>query len=108
MAETDQRAEHESAGEEASPPRRPGYGRVLFRAARRSMSDHVPNLAQAVAFNLFMAIPASLLVALGVFTLVARASDVTSVISHLNGVVPSSVIQLLNSSLERARTHGGG
>jgi membrane protein len=85
-----------------------GYGRIFVRAVRRSIQDHVPNLAQAVAFNTFLAIPSGLLVALGVFTLVASPSDVSTLISHLRGVVPASVIQLLNQSLERARENGGG
>ena len=88
--------------------RRPGYVGILVRAVRRSLRDRIPNLAQAVAFNLFLSIPSGLLVALGVFTLVASPGDVNSLISHLDGVVPASVVELLNSSLERTRSHGGG
>lgn len=109
MAEAEQRTEPEGAAEAPAPaPARRGRVWILVRAARRSMRDHIPNLAQAVAFNLFLAIPSGLLVALGVFTLVASPDDVTSLISHLNGVVPGSVVDLLNSSLERTRQHGGG
>jgi membrane protein len=96
------------ASSRSGPARGGGYGRILVRAVRRSMQDHVPNLAQAVAFNTFLAIPSGLLVALGVFTLVSSPTDVSTLISHLRGVVPASVIQLLNQSLQRARASGGG
>ena len=46
---------------------------VLVRAAKDSLDDDVPMVAQALAYSLFLAIPASLLVVLGVFSLVADA-----------------------------------
>ena len=85
-----------------------GYFWILVRAVRRSLADRIPNLAQAVAFNLFLSVPSGLLVALGVFTILASPQDVVSLISHLHGVVPASVIELLNASLERTRANGGG
>ena len=111
MADAQPRTEPEQIAEQERAPARParvGYTGILLRAARRSMRDHLPNLAQAVAFNTFLAVPSGLLVALGVFTQVSGPSDVSALISHLNGVVPTSVTQLLNSSLSRTRSHGGG
>ncbi len=63
----------------ASPPqpkrrlRARDSGGVLLRALRRTRDDHATNLAQAVAFNLFMSIPAAALIAVGVFASVADA-----------------------------------
>ncbi len=109
MTEAEQRTEPAGTTEEpAAQPRRPGFFGILVRAARRSMRDHIPNLAQAIAFNLFLAVPSGLLVALGVFTLVAGPTDASSLISHLQGVAPDSVVRLLNDSLERTRVSGGG
>src|ERR1700745_3205435 len=100
MTEAEQRTEPEAAPQAVTPPPpREGFARVLYRAARRSMTDHLPNLAQAVAFNLFLTVPSALLFAPGVFTLAASPTDVSSLISHLQGVAPQSVVDLLNSSL---------
>ena len=80
MADAQPRTEPEQIAEPERAPdrrRRAGYAAILVRAAKRSMRDHVPNLAQAVAFNTFLAIPSGLLVALGVFTQVSSPSDVS-------------------------------
>jgi membrane protein len=48
-----------------------------------------------------MAIPAVLLVAVGVFTLVASASDISALLDHLGRIVPAQTTQLLRGSLQR-------
>jgi membrane protein len=65
-------------------------------------------LASALAYSTFFAIPALLIVAVGVFTLVASPSSITSLIHHLDGVIPSSAQNLLSTSLSRASAHPGG
>jgi membrane protein len=80
-------------------------GGVLLRALRRTRDDHATNLAQAVAFNLFMAIPAAALIAVGVFATVADAGTSARLLAHLNGIVPASVIALLDRSLTQVTRH---
>ena len=45
-------------------------------------------VAQALAYSLFLAIPASLLVVLGVFSLVADAGTIESLIDRARAVMP--------------------
>jgi membrane protein len=79
-----------------------GYGRILVSALKKTMSDHLTNVAAALAYYGFLAIPSALLVAVGIFTLVATPADVTSLMGHLQGVVPQSAITLIDQSLTRA------
>ena len=81
---------------------------VLLRALRRTRDDHATNLAQAVAFNLFMTIPAAALVAVGVFASVADAGTAARLLKHLDTIVPASVIALLDRSLTQITHHRAG
>jgi membrane protein len=82
---------------------------VLVRAVGHGRSDHATNLAQAVAFNLFLAIPAAALVAVGVFATAGNAGTANRLVGHLNGIVPASVIALIDRSLSQVtRHHHGG
>jgi membrane protein len=77
------------------------YLAILVRAAKESMADHITNLAAALAYYAFLAIPAALLVAVGVFGLVADESAVTTIINRLEGVAPQEALTLLRDSLTR-------
>jgi membrane protein len=81
---------------------------ILKRAARSALADQITDSAAALAYYTFLAIPATLLVALGVFGLVASPSDVASLMNHLQGTVPSEAITLLRDSLTRVTKSGGG
>jgi len=83
-------------------------GGVTWRALRRAQKDHATNLAQAVAFNLFLAIPSAALVVVGVFATVADKGTAGRLLAHLSGVVPASVITLLDHSLTRMTNAGSG
>jgi membrane protein len=84
-------------------------GGILYRALRRAHSDHALNLAQAVAFNLFLALPSAALVIVGVFANLAGPGTAGRLLTHLNGIVPQSVIRLVDHSLTQvASRHGGG
>src|SRR5204862_8182822 len=83
-------------------------GGVAWRAVRRAQKDHAANLAQAVAFNLFLAIPSAALVVVGVFASVASEGTAGRLLQHLNGVVPASVVTLLDHSLTRMIHNGNG
>jgi membrane protein len=80
---------------------------IFTRALKEFRSDNAPLLASAIAYSSFFAIPAVLIVATGLFTLIASPSDITSLIHHLNGVIPAQAADLLEGSLKRADAHPG-
>jgi membrane protein len=85
------------------------YFAVVVRGIKSALNDNVTNLASAVAYNAFLAIPSALLVALGAFSLLAGPSAVQSIMSHLSTVMPKSAVSLLGSSLTRTtQAHSGG
>ncbi len=84
------------------------YRAIVVRAGKEFMADNCMMLASALAYSSFFAIPAVIIVALGVFTLVASPSTITTLIHHLHGVVPASAQNLLGSSLSRASAHPKG
>ena len=77
------------------------YFGILIRAAKESLNDHIPNLAAALAYYAFLAIPALMLVAVGIFGLVADEDAVAEIIQRLEGVAPQEALTLLEDSLER-------
>jgi membrane protein len=77
------------------------YVAILIRAAKQSVKDHIPNLAAALAYYAFLAIPALLLVAVGVFGLVADEDAVAEIVNRLEGVAPQEALTLIEDSLQR-------
>jgi membrane protein len=77
------------------------YGAILVRAARGSLNDHITNLAAALAYYAFLAIPSLLLIAVGVFSLVAGPEAITTIVEKLEGIIPSEAVTLVEQSLER-------
>jgi len=75
------------------------YGAIFIRAAKKARKNQISHLAQAVAYNAFLAIPSSLLLALGLFSTMAGPDSVESLLSRLDGVVPASVLDLVRDSL---------
>jgi membrane protein len=86
------------------------YGAILVRAVKESLADHITNLAAALAYYSFLAIPSALLVAVGVFSLTAGDDAITTIIDKLEGIVPEEARTLLRDSLERVTesTSGSG
>ncbi len=80
---------------------------VLRRAAREAVDDRVPTTAQAVAYSPFLAIPAALLLVLGVFSLVADEQLVDDLIGRAETVMPEEVASLLQDSLQRTSASAG-
>jgi len=74
---------------------------ILGRAAKRMPADNMPMIAQALAYSTFLAIPSVLLVAVGVFTLLAGPGTITTVIDHVGTVMPVAAKSLLSDSLHR-------
>ncbi len=85
-------------------PTKRRYGRLILHGLREAKRDHVTNVAAALAYYGFLAVPSGLLVLLGVFTLVAQPSDVTRLLTHLQGIIPDSAISLLQDTLVRMTT----
>ena len=65
------------------------------------VDDNMPMIAQALAYSSFLAMPAVLLVVIGVFSLVAGPAAITSLMHHFGAVMPKEATQLLGSSLTR-------
>jgi membrane protein len=78
---------------------------VLIRAAKSFLADNAMLLASALAYSAFFAIPSTLLVVVGMFTLVAGPSTIASFIQHLHGVLPAQATQLLGQSLSNLEAH---
>jgi membrane protein len=77
------------------------YLAIVIRAAKKSLRDHITNLAAALAYYAFLAIPSLLLVAVGVFSLVGDEDLVSRIVDKLGGVVPEEALTLIRQTLER-------
>jgi membrane protein len=83
------------------------YVAVLWRALKEFSNDHMTNVAAALAYYAFLAIPAALLVAVGVFGLVAGPHAVTTLIGKVHGILPGQASGLLEGSLKNMTQHKG-
>ena len=84
---------------------RADWNAILVRAAKSFLSDNGPMLASALAYSTFFAIPSVLLVAVGLFTLVAGPAAISSLMAHFSTVVPSQASSLLGGSLQNLGAH---
>jgi membrane protein len=80
---------------------------IAVGASKRFMANNATMLASALAYSSFFAIPSVLIVATGLFTLIAGPQAITSLIQHLHGVIPEQAASLLSGSLKRADAHPG-
>jgi membrane protein len=87
---------------------RADYRAVLKRTVRSTLRDQVTDLAAALAYYSFMAIPAALLVAVGIFTLVLSAHDITTLMDKFSSVVPRDATRLLRDALLNVDPGGAG
>jgi membrane protein len=83
------------------------YVAMFKRAFKRFKGDHMTNIAAALAYYAFLAIPSVLLVAVGVFSLVAGPNAITTVINKLHGIMPGQATTLLKGSLTTMTQHHG-
>jgi membrane protein len=81
---------------------------IAVRAGKGFMNDNCMMLASALAYSSFFAIPSVIIVAVGLFTLVASPQTILGLIGHLHGVMPGQATTLLKQSLLRADSHPGG
>jgi membrane protein len=85
------------------------YVAIGKRAVKKFNADHMTNIAAALAYYSFLAIPATLLVAVGVFSLVAGPSAVSTLIDKLHGIIPGQAATLLSGSLKNmTQNHASG
>jgi membrane protein len=81
---------------------------IALRTAKEAYADNLPALASAVAYRAFVAIPAALLAAVGVFGLVATPATVGDVIDRLLGELPPDALALLRRLLLQVIDSGQG
>lgn len=81
---------------------------IVIRAAKEARDDQITDVAAALAYYAFLAIPAALLVSVGLFGLFAGPDTVNSMMDNLRGVVPGDAINLLDDSLTRITENKNG
>jgi membrane protein len=77
------------------------YSAIVVRAGKEAIDDAIPDSAAALAYYAFLAIPATLLVVVGFFSLFGSGEAVNTIMDKLGTVVPSEAIALLDESLTR-------
>jgi membrane protein len=80
---------------------------IVIRAFKKFMENNATMLASALAYSSFFAIPSVLIVATGLFTLIAGPQTITHLMQQLHGVIPAQATSLLGTSLRRADAHPG-
>jgi membrane protein len=81
---------------------------ILIRAGKEALDDQITDLAAALAYYSFLAIPSILLVALGVFSAFADPSAVQTLVDKVGSVAPAEVTALLDDSLTRMSQNDSG
>ena len=84
------------------------YAAIAKRAVRKSLDDHVTNIAAALAYYGFLSIPAVFMVALGVFSVVADPSAVQTLMDKIGTFMPGEAKSLLDESLTRMTENANG
>jgi membrane protein len=84
------------------------YKAIVIRAGKQALNDQITDLAAALAYYSFLAIPSILLVGLGVFSVFADPSAVRSLVDRLGTVAPAEATALLEDSLTRMSQNKGG
>ena len=93
------------------PPPMPAWRRaadVLVTSLRTALAAKVTDVAAALAYYAFLAIPAALLVGVGVFGQVAGPGAIESIVDRLDGVVPDDALTLIEDNLTRVTESSGG
>ena len=84
------------------------YRAIVIRAGKQALAHGITDLAAALAYYSFLAIPAMLLVAVGLFSLFASPDAITTLVDKLGTVVPSQATQLIEDSLRRMNENQSG
>jgi membrane protein len=78
---------------------------IVVRAVKEFLEDNGTMLASALAYSTFFAIPAVLLLAVGLFTLLAGPQTISTLMAHFSHVMPAQATSLLGGSLQRLDQH---
>jgi membrane protein len=81
---------------------------IVARAGKSALEHQITDLAAALAYYSFLAIPSILLVGLGVFSVFANPSAVQSLIDKVGTVAPADATALLDDSLTRMSQNNSG
>jgi membrane protein len=84
------------------------YAGIFKRAGKAAVDDNITDAAAAVAYYAFLAIPAILLISVGVFSVFAGPDAVDTIIDKLGSVMPAEAVTLLENALRRTTEEGGG
>lgn len=87
---------------------KPDWKAIVVRAGKKGLDDQITDVAAALAYYAFLAIPATLLVTVGLFGVFAGPDTVNSIMDNLRGVVPGDAISLLDDSLTRITQNKNG
>jgi membrane protein len=74
---------------------------VLVRALRQAKDHDITDAAAALAYYAFLAIPSALLIAAGLFGLVAGPGAIQTILDKLSAVLPQEALSLIDQSLTR-------
>src|SRR4029453_9435922 len=74
---------------------------ILTRGARGALADNVTDIAATLSYYAFLAIPAVLLVAVGVFAQTAGPETIQSMLHRLEGVARVEALTLIDESPSR-------
>jgi membrane protein len=74
---------------------------ISKRAGKETIDDNMPLVASAVAYGSFFAIPSVLLLAVGVFSLVASPATIGDLMDRFSAFMPGEAVELLRGSLTR-------
>jgi membrane protein len=78
---------------------------LVVVVAKRYLAQHGTMLASALAYSAFFSIPSVLIVATGLFSLIASPETITKTVDHFHNLVPNEVLTLTNQALHRADSH---
>jgi len=81
---------------------------VLVAAAKRAQARNITDIAAALAYYGFLAVPSLLLVAVGAFGVFAGPGAVASLVERLERIIPAEAAALLGESLTRVTENAGG
>jgi membrane protein len=84
------------------------YKAIVIRAGKQALAHGTTDSAAALAYYSFLAVPAVLLVTVGLFSLVASPDAITTLIDKLGTVIPSQATQLIEDSLRRMNENKNG
>jgi membrane protein len=84
------------------------YKAIAIRAAKEALADQITDIAAALAYYAFLAIPAALLVTVGFFSVFASADAINTVLEKVGTVAPAETIELIDESLTRITENRSG